>query len=804
MKFGLPILVTAMVLLMTACAPTGPDPVNLAMIEPQKLEAAGAAGDSLAFDRTIRQYLDQPGGTRELRRRRAEDELAYWREFEQLAAMRRSRRDLPLFLASIQPDPRGLHIGLAKSVKVLEQAVALDPTFAEAWAGLGHLRLEIGDRQGALADLERALAAAAVEDAAGRPLAHATVLQVHRDRAWALRELARWDEGLRAAHLGLVFHPGDPDLLLIKGLLLAGAGRYSEATALAVRLPDFEIRRYGSKHNPADFRAGQELVASDYAARWIRSQACLVADDPGQALRILGRALPGEGKVSPQPDGLLDLLGSARMPHHSRFWNDAGLVGELAGDPGFALYYDEAFQGRDYRGYYPDSIHLMGPLVLGIPLAEAPCFLSYGSGYHLGGSPFAFVAAQMDIMSLALFPDRKLAAARQALDCLDVLDRRGLMPDICHALRGRILYRQGKLVPAWEELRTAREAFRARNQVDARTSLLLGVLALDREEYGGALTYLTESTSADSSAAVAWRSRGIALARLGRTEQALRDMTRAIAMEPGSLAGHFNRGLLFLEMGRHEEAVTDLDRAWRLDPGNQDTRRLLQTAAAALRQAGAAPLEHAALELGGDPQAALPPGVTAEIPPDLLLDHLDREMDTLLGPGATGVPDRAALEAICSVWEAAYRDNPSAHLRKLIALARLDLGDPEGVRAMLGGFWGRDLEPDEELMLLYADRLAGRTDRARELADGILAGQGMVGSPYAAALAARAVREAAGADRGGEESPDQAVIARWIDRNGETAGHGLRRWHEIMERGFTRVRQNYTAPLDDRPSKASR
>ncbi|MBU2503193.1 tetratricopeptide repeat protein [bacterium] len=800
MKIRFLVLSLGIILCFPGCAPTGPDPVNLAMIEPQKIEAA-AVRDSLAFQRTLQQTLEHSAARREARRRQAEEIISYWRDFEQLAAMRRTRSDLPLFLASMRPDNRGLHIGLAKSVKLLENAVALDSTFAEAWAGLGHLRLEIGDRTGALADLEKALASAKVEATSGRPLDHDTLLQAHRDRCWALRELARWDEGLAAANAGLTFHHGDPDLLLVKGLLLAGAGRYSEATALAVRLPAFEIRRYGSINNPGDFRAGQELVPSDYASRWIRSQASLAEDGPRQALQTLGRTLNDEGGQSPRPNFLKNLLGSARMPHHSRFWNDVGLVGELAGDPDFALYYAEAFHVRDYRGYYPDSIHLMGPLVLGIPLAEAPCYLSYGSGFHLGGSPFAYVAAQMDIMSLALFPDRKLAAARQALNCLEILDRRGLMPDLCHALRGRIFYRQGKLAAARKELETARDAFRTRDKIDARTSLLLGVLALDREEYGRALTYLTESAQADSSAAVTWRSRGIALAQLGRTDQALRDMTRALFIEPGSLVGHYNRGLLYLQMKRYEEAVADLDRAWRLDPENQDTRRLLQTAAAALREEGASPLEHDALALADDPRASLPPGVVAEIPSDLLLDHLERELEGFLGKGAAGFTEPDQLGVLCNSWELAYRENPSPYLRKLVALARLDLGNIDGTREILGGFWGKGLEPDEELMLLFADQQAGQTDRARELAERILAGDEKVDSPYAAALAAMAV---AAPDNEGGTATDQAVIARWIDHNGETAGHSLRQWAALMDRGFTRVRQNYTAPLDDRPSKASR
>ena len=71
------------------------------------------------------------------------------------------------------------------------------------------------------------------------------MLAIYRERAWALRDLARWDEGLAAVEEGLEFKHGDHDLVLIKGLLLAGAGRYSEAVSLAVRMPPFATANTG-------------------------------------------------------------------------------------------------------------------------------------------------------------------------------------------------------------------------------------------------------------------------------------------------------------------------------------------------------------------------------------------------------------------------------------------------------------------------------------------------------------------------------------------------------------------------------
>ncbi len=776
------ILPVGMILILQACAPTGPDKANLAIIEPGQVSAVSADYDSLAFQARLQQTQSKNAALGASRRKQAEDHLADWRDFELRAAMYRTRRDNPLFMETMPLDRQGFHVGLARSIAALEDAVEIDPAFAEAWAGLGHLRLEIGDIQGGLTVLKKAMMAAKAEADRGFPLEHDTLLEVYRDRGWALRDLARWDEGLAVVDEGLSFQHGDQDLLLIKGLLLAGAGQYEEATALASRLPAFPVRLYDK------YQSGLEIQPSDYASRWIRSQALLAQGDTKGALWIFGRLENDDDGQLIGSGFLHGFLRKSSMRHHRRFWNDAGLIGELNDAQEYPRYYLEAYRVRDYARYYPASVHYMGPLVLGVPSERAPCYLSFGSGFFLGGSPFAYVAAQMDIMSLTLLDDRKQAAADKALQVLDQLERRRLRPDICLALRGRIHYRQGKLTSARKELEQARDSFQMRQQVDDRTSLLLGVLALDREDFMPALTYLRESARVDSTVGVTWRSMGVALASVGRQDEAMVAMNRALDLEPASLTGYFNRGLLFLQMKRFPEAMADLDYARRLDPENQEIVRLLQTCAVAMRQQGQTPpamRDLADLSNLGD---MVPAGVTTEIPPDLLLEHLWGELTGMLGFDAQRYPDPRTLRELGQGWEEQYRQNPNPNLRKVIALLWLDLGDPARTINLLQGSWGRDLEPDEEVMLLYADFLAGHEQRARELAVRILADEKQVGNPYIAVLAARAVQNHPGQlPTGAPES----IMARWIDDNGQSAGHSLRRWHVILTGAFRSLRQNF-------------
>ena len=60
--------------------------------------------------------------------------------------------------------------------------------------------------------------------------------------------------------------------------------------------------------------------------------------------------------------------------------------------------------------------------------------------------------------------------------------------------------------------------------------------------------------------------RGIALARQGRYEEAVRDFNRAIAFGPGEAESYYQRGMARIELGQYRDAIVDLDQAIRLDP----------------------------------------------------------------------------------------------------------------------------------------------------------------------------------------------------------------------------------------------
>ncbi|MEV7804567.1 tetratricopeptide repeat protein [Microbispora sp. NPDC088329] len=65
---------------------------------------------------------------------------------------------------------------------------------------------------------------------------------------------------------------------------------------------------------------------------------------------------------------------------------------------------------------------------------------------------------------------------------------------------------------------------------------------------------------------VLFANRAQLLARLGRTEEALADFDRAIAIDPGFPDHYLDRGNLLFEMGRADEALADYETAMRVSP----------------------------------------------------------------------------------------------------------------------------------------------------------------------------------------------------------------------------------------------
>lgn len=774
MRSGNPVLPTLTLLSLLALAACTPNPSRVNTLGESwyssdgSHETAAVGADTVAFVDVIRGHYAMPEEEQDVIRREAEKDFDEWRSF--LGEVR-DRHDYHYRTwyhdNSTRWAQRHQGVGVGNSLALLGRAVEIDPSFVEAWTDMGVLASRVGDWPTALQHFERALLVADVRRDFDRPVDRDLLLKIHRERAWALRDLARWDEGLAAVAEGMAVAPADQDLTLIKGLLLAGAGRHTEAVQVAVAMPPYRFPHYNF------IFYGLKKKPSSYANRWIRSQALLAQGDYDGAMWAF-RDMEAYVHM-----GLLI--------HAERFWRDVGLAAELSGHPKAGLYYALGHIAREYWGFYPLTAESLGPVALETPDPQVPVFTSFGRRFYAGGSPLSYIALQMNRMAGSDFPPRRMDAAGRALQMIDIAERRNLRPDVCRALRGRIYYYNDDFDRARDELLAARTAFYERGRIDPGTSLLLGLLELQGGRHQGAARYLEEAAREDPRLAAAWRSLGVVYAQLGLPDRALSAMDTAVRIEPRSVPGLYNRGLFLLQHGDKTGARADLKVALALDPENREVRRMLELAGGReAAGAGELPEEVVAEDLLRDPEA--------------LMARLNEDIDLMFAGVDSFAIARDDLEQAIVDLQRQYVERPTSATRKILALAYIDTRRLREAQDLLAPGWGVDLEPDEEVMLLYVDHLLGESARARALADALVRGEDSDMNPYALAKAAEIITDD---PRAGDGPVDLAFWKRMDYGHAKATYTDAIMYAYIMRVGFANARGSvtdsgagYSLPMD--------
>jgi tetratricopeptide (TPR) repeat protein len=775
MMSRLTLLSVCLVFLFCGCSQRNIQTVDSRVYSSDGSHEAPALTDTVTLAEEVAAHLAMPDTNQAEIRALAEAALADYRDFE--VEVKHSYDAIYRRWYEAGNIRKRVHrgVGLGNSLIALGKATATDPSFVEAWTAQGRLACEAGDVHQGLEYLDNARTAARVRQQADRPVDDATLLELYRQRAWALRDLARWEEGLAAVTEGLKFKPGDRDLVLIKGLLLAGAGRYSEAVSLAVRMPPMRYPKYTLLNE------GLEYQESAYANLWIKSQALLAIGDYEMAFRIFG-----DMELYPYRGMLV---------HADRFWEDVGLVAELVGDEDAPVYYAIGYIMRKYDRYYPVGAHNMTPLVLDVPNERMPCYTSFGQRFYVAGSYFSYIAGQMNMMSLGIFDDQKLQAAGRALLALEIAERRNIRPDVCRALRGRILYYGDDFVGAYQELKAAREGFREQGQVDSGTSLLLGMIELQASRHQAAARYFEEAVAKDPALAVGWRSLGIVYANLGLLDKAEEAMTTALSLQPRSVSGLYNRGLFYYQTQKYDRSLVDLDQALKLEPENREVQRMLQMAASSYRAEGGNPSAY----LASSSAALIPaeggePGITFETDPEALLAQLETDITGFFTRPDSLARTPAEIDQTIADLEARYFDNGDRGVRKILALAYIDQERFRRAQEILTPGWGVDLEPDEEIMLLYTDRMLGEQKRAQELAQAMVAGEAGTDNPYVWAITAMVMRDDPRAvDSSLVNTMFMNKMSYGLAKEATTSVFG---WSTFMRSGFSNLRAASTHDRD--------
>lgn len=691
-----------------ACPAAAPASADSTRPPPPAAPPRLGAGPPGAMD--LDAFLTLPPAERAARRRQADELYSRWEKFETVA--RRSRAHWNAASGgSGHPSTEetsylaeDLGTGLLAALQRLSQATARDPSHARAWLALGRLRLDTGayaPARHALLAAERAAEAAPEGTNRAR---HDLRLDILRRLGWTARQEGAWEDGLRDVERGLRLAPKDPELTLVRGLLLAGAGRFVEACAVARELPPFEYRVYGS------YRQGLGRSRSDYGSRWIQAMAYLHAGEPRLALYVLGELHPRRRE----------------MPFMSRYWQDVGLVFELNDRPDEAgTFYGIALVSAPWFGYYPWAGFSTQPRILGRPDPRLPAFVTWEQR-RLSGSPFAYAAQLAAECAADPAGERAPLLAALADSALSICLRWNVDATCARAVRGEMYCALGRNEAAEAELARAHQELTARGWRDARTSLLLGMLMLEGGRFAPAIGLLRESTLVDSTVAVAWRSLGVALAEAGQFGEAEAAMGRGIALDPGAAEGWYNRALLRLRKHRKAEAALDLRVAIELDPENADIASAMTAAAPRTPGADAeppvvdAPAAAAAPTVGAAPEGKPAAPEVATEPVTARYSRPARAGGGAFTRVPQGLPDTSATRAAdMRELERAYQARPDPASRAVLAALYLRTGMAGKTLDLLLPAWQRDLSPEEMRLVVQAERLQGQSKRAIELGRGV-------------------------------------------------------------------------------------
>jgi len=653
--------------------------------DPWTREAEALGPVDVATFRTL------PARERSERRRLADEGLATLRlwNHRQLVGgaldfeMDVSPRDM-LVITRRKPDGRNF----VETVERCRRVVGADPTHARVWYELGRIGTETGDWARALEDLETAWSVLPSDDRArsdpylGQRIALAG--------AFLNYDLGKWDEGLDwlDRHRGAWTPELSQEAMLARGLLQAGAGRFQEAYATALAMPPMRHR------SERMFTSG--LRRSGYANRWIQAMAWFHQGEQEMAVHALG---------TPAPAGV-------HIPQMSRYWNDVAVL-FTAQDRIEEARLDHALGliGRAPMLYHmPFESFSYPPVIHGQPHVSVP-FVTIFEDRYVAGSLFSYGCQMMSDCSAAEEPELRDVRGRRALQAFSICMRRGDRPVLARALRGRTRFYMGRGDEALPDLLSARADLVETGRRDAVTSTVIGTIFMNREQIGDALVHLEEALAAGPELSVAWRTYGVALARVNRHDEADTAMDRAVELDPYAVGGWYNRGLHHINLRRYAEARTDLLVAAELSPDDPQIRQLLARVERAGEDADAMA---AATARADSVRADLASGAW-------VARNVADDPDTQGGrpaPGLAPVDFAARADSLAAVHDAA----PTPQTRRELAAACVRAGRPERALDLLASRWPAGLSNRERLLVLQADRDLGRTERARSMAADLASG----------------------------------------------------------------------------------
>ncbi|MBD0267944.1 MAG: tetratricopeptide repeat protein [Cyanobacteria bacterium Co-bin8] len=400
--------------------------------------------------------------------------------------------------------------------------------------------LKMGSLEAALEACDQALSAA-------RSWGQASPADAWHLRGQVLAQQTHHEEALRAYARALRVQDKRSDVLVDRCRSLLALGRYEDGLA-----------------------ACEEATAINQ--NWGKVTSAQVQHLQGRALAQLGR---GEAAIAAFDQA------RAQDPKNADLWADQGQVLQSLGR------YDDALNAFQQAAQIkPDSSRvLMGQaaalnhLQRHEPALEAIDRALQGDGVWGSFTPSQIWDQQAQALGGVGRYDEGLAAANRAIE---------LQPDSAAALNNRAVILWHLEQPE-EALASTQKAIKL-DPSYAPAWFNQGRLLSTTGEHAQALAAYDEvlRLNLDLATASLWINRAGALWSLGRLNDSLADLDKAIRLDPSSTEAQVNRGIVLLRMGRFEDAIAAYDKAIELDPNATAARYGRGTALMRLNRASEA------------------------------------------------------------------------------------------------------------------------------------------------------------------------------------------------------------------------
>ncbi len=614
---------------------------------------------------------------------------------------------------------------ITPAIMNLEQAAGEDPSNPFTWQHLGFFTGLVGNNNRQLQALDHGFAALADYEKNHPQLSpekfkelHLMRLRMLLDRAWVLRDKARFDDGMIDVRQALNLMANDEfktldsgrEALLLQALLLVDQGHYYEARIKANQFMKWNLPIFGSAGGSTPMtKQNLDHTESDFCKHWVWDLTHMKLGNKSRALR---------------PPGYLTKF--PEYPPHLgyRFWQDMGRIREHFGqrEKAWAFYF-LGYLNRPFLTFFPTRITMGYTPVFGQNETGNFHFLGYHD-YFLGGSDFGYAANRVAAMERAFGKDQIARYGQQALEALTTCREKGIRPLSSLALRGYVHTMLDEPALAELDLQEVDRLFTETGNVDPQVIRLLATLSYNQRNYRESHELMVRYLKLKPNDASSWRFDAVILAEMDQFNEGLAAMDTALEMEPDSTPGLYNHALIQLHLGQVDKARKDLQKAKELAPGNREISRLAQL-------------------VRDDPLTKIE---FKHQPRKWSISPRDSSYFQHLNP-AIGLSDQELLALIEKLQED-YAGKPSQESRLALVSACTENRQWEKVQKLLIPLWPHKITLEGTLFLLQADRALGYSGRAEEMAHSLTTESGLVADPRLWTLVAVVCHESGKKDSG--------------------------------------------------------